>query len=40
MRFYALGLYEAGMIRSSPNKILNEGADWRVLDGLKHELKG
>ena len=39
MRFYALGLYEAELIRSSPNKILNEGADWRVLNELKHELK-
>jgi NitT/TauT family transport system substrate-binding protein len=40
MRFYALGLYEAGMIRSSPNRILSEGADWRVLNELKQELKG
>jgi NitT/TauT family transport system substrate-binding protein len=39
MRFYALGLYEAGMISSSPNKILSEGADWRVLNELRRELK-
>ncbi len=39
MRFYALGLYEAGMISSSPNKILSEGADWRALNELRRELK-
>jgi NitT/TauT family transport system substrate-binding protein len=39
MRFYALGLYEAGMIRSSPTKILSEGADWRVLNELRQELR-
>ena len=39
MRFYALGLYEAGMIQSSPNKVLSEGADWRVLNELRRELK-
>jgi hypothetical protein len=39
MRFYALGLYEARMISSSPTKILSEGADWRVLNELRRELK-
>jgi NitT/TauT family transport system substrate-binding protein len=29
MRFYALRLHEAGMIRSSPQKLIAEGADWR-----------
>ena len=38
MRFYALRLQEAGMIRSSPQKIL-QGTDWRFLDQLKKELK-
>jgi NitT/TauT family transport system substrate-binding protein len=39
MRFYALLLHEAGMIRSSPNQILVEGTDWRFLNELKRELK-
>ncbi|HSA83182.1 MAG TPA: ABC transporter substrate-binding protein [Geminicoccaceae bacterium] len=39
LRFYALRLHEAGMIRSSPNAILAEGADWRFLNELKRELK-
>jgi NitT/TauT family transport system substrate-binding protein len=39
MRFYALRLHEAGMITSTPNKIIAEGTDWRFLDELKRELK-
>jgi NitT/TauT family transport system substrate-binding protein len=39
LRFYALRLHEAGMIRSSPNKILAEGTDWRFLNELTRELK-
>jgi NitT/TauT family transport system substrate-binding protein len=39
IRFYALRLHEVGMIRSSPNKILAEGTDWRFLNELKRELK-
>jgi NitT/TauT family transport system substrate-binding protein len=39
MRFYALRLYEVGMIKSSPNAILAEGTDWRFLNELKRELK-
>jgi NitT/TauT family transport system substrate-binding protein len=39
MRFYALRLHEAGMITSSPNKIIAEGTDWRFLNELKRELK-
>jgi NitT/TauT family transport system substrate-binding protein len=40
LRFYALRLREAGMIASSPQKILAQGADWRLLNELKKELKG
>ena len=40
LRFYALRMHEVGMIKSSPQKIIAEGADWRFLDELKHELKG
>ena len=40
LRFYALRLHEAGMIKSSPQKIIAQGTDWRVLNELKQELKG
>jgi NitT/TauT family transport system substrate-binding protein len=39
MRFYALRLHEAGMIKNSPKKILAQGTDWRFLRELKKELK-
>ena len=39
LRYYALRLHEAGMIRSNPNKIIAENTDWRFLDELKRELK-
>jgi len=39
IRFYSLRLREAGMIKSSPNKILGDGADWRFWNELKRELK-
>jgi NitT/TauT family transport system substrate-binding protein len=39
LRFYALRLHEAGMITSTPNKIIAEGTDWRFLNELKRELK-
>jgi len=39
LRFYALRLREAGMIRSSPQKIIAAGTDWRFIDELKRELK-
>src|SRR5215831_9708366 len=40
VRFYALRLHEAGMIKSSPKKIIAQGADWRFFNELKRELKG
>jgi len=40
LRFYALRLHEAGMIKSNPKKILASGTDWRFLNELKKELKG
>src|SRR6516165_11095262 len=40
VRFYALRLHEAGMIKSAPNKIIAQGTDWRFLNELKRELKG
>jgi NitT/TauT family transport system substrate-binding protein len=39
LRFYALRLHEAGMIKSIPNQIIAEGTDWRFLDEIKRELK-
>ena len=40
IRFCALRLREAGMIKSNPNKIIAEATDWRFLNELKRELKG
>ena len=40
VRFYALRLHEAGIIKSSPQKIIAQGTDWRFLNELKRELKG
>jgi NitT/TauT family transport system substrate-binding protein len=39
LRFYALRLHEAGLIKSSPQKLIAKGADWRFLDEVKRELK-
>jgi NitT/TauT family transport system substrate-binding protein len=39
IRFYALRLREAGMIKSNPQKLIAEGTDWRFLTELKKELK-
>jgi NitT/TauT family transport system substrate-binding protein len=40
VRFYALRLHEIGMIKSSPQKLIAQGTDWRFLNELKQELKG
>jgi NitT/TauT family transport system substrate-binding protein len=40
VRFWSLRLYEAGLIKSGPNKIIAQGTDWRFFDELKKELKG
>jgi NitT/TauT family transport system substrate-binding protein len=39
IRFYALRLHEAGLIKTSPNKIVADNTDWRFLNELKRELK-
>ncbi len=39
VRFYALRLHEAGMIKSSPQKIIAQGTDWRFVRELKKEMK-
>jgi len=40
VRFYALRLHEAGMIKSTPQKLIAQGTDWRFFNELKKELKG
>jgi NitT/TauT family transport system substrate-binding protein len=39
VRFYALRLHEAGVVKSTPQKIIAEGTDWRFLSELRKELK-
>jgi NitT/TauT family transport system substrate-binding protein len=40
VRFYTLRLHELGMIKSTPQKIIAQGTDWRFFNELKKELKG
>ena len=40
VRFQALRLHELGMIKTSPQKLITQGTDWRFLTELKRELKG
>ena len=39
IRFHALRLHEVGMIKTSPNKLIAQGTDWRFLNQIKKELK-
>src|SRR5271156_5462671 len=39
LRYYALRLHELGFVKSTPQKIIAEGTDWRFFDQLKRELK-
>jgi NitT/TauT family transport system substrate-binding protein len=39
IRFYALRLHDVGFIKSTPQKIIADGTDWRFLNELKRELK-
>jgi NitT/TauT family transport system substrate-binding protein len=39
VRFWSLRLHEAGMIKSSPQKVIAQGTDWRFWKELKKELK-
>lgn len=39
LRFHAPRLHEVGMIKTSPNKLIAQGTDWRFLNELKKELK-
>ena len=39
VRFYALRLREAEMVRGSPQRIIAQGTDWQIWNALKKELK-
>jgi NitT/TauT family transport system substrate-binding protein len=39
IRFYALRLHEAGLVKSSPQKLIAQASDWRFLSELRKELK-
>jgi NitT/TauT family transport system substrate-binding protein len=39
LRFYALRLHEAGIIKMPPQKVIAQGSDWRFLNELKAEMK-
>jgi NitT/TauT family transport system substrate-binding protein len=39
LRFHALRLYEVGLIKSTPQKLISHSADWALLNQLKKELK-
>jgi NitT/TauT family transport system substrate-binding protein len=39
IRFYALRLHESGLIKSTPQRIIADGTDWRFFNELKRELK-
>jgi NitT/TauT family transport system substrate-binding protein len=39
LRYFALRLHEVGMIKTSPEKFIAQGSDWRFLNELKQELK-
>ena len=39
LRFYGLRLHEAGLIKTAPQKLIQQGTDWRFLNELKKEMK-
>ena len=39
LRFFGVRLHEAGIIKTSPQKLIAQGTDWRFLNELKKELK-
>jgi hypothetical protein len=40
VRFYALRLHEISLIKSTTQRIIGQGTDWRLLNELKKELRG
>ena len=39
VRFHALRLYDAGMIKTNPKQLIARATDWRFLNQIKRELK-
>ncbi len=39
VRFYALRLHEAGLVKGTPREILERGTDFRFIDEIRHELR-
>ena len=39
LRFHSVRLHECGFIRSTPQQIITQGTDWRILNELRQELK-
>ncbi len=39
VRFYGLRLQDVGMIKATPQKLIERGTDWRFLNALRRELK-
>jgi NitT/TauT family transport system substrate-binding protein len=39
IRFYGLLLHQIGMVKSTPDKLIAQSTDWRILNELKRELK-
>jgi NitT/TauT family transport system substrate-binding protein len=40
IRFYAVRLHEAGLLKRDPNRMIAAHTDWRLLQEVKRELKG
>jgi NitT/TauT family transport system substrate-binding protein len=40
LRYDSLRLHEAGLVKTSHQKVLSGGTDWRFLNELKGEMKG
>lgn len=39
IRFFGLRLHEVGMVKATPQKLIAQGTDWRLLNELKKEMK-
>jgi NitT/TauT family transport system substrate-binding protein len=39
VRFHALRLYDAGMLKTNPKELIARATDWRFLNQIKRELK-
>jgi NitT/TauT family transport system substrate-binding protein len=39
VRFFGLRLHEVGMVKSTPQRLIAQGTDWRFLSELRKELR-